>query len=373
MNKNIFFFSTLFFFSLMFFSQDLQSNDSISDTEKKKKVQIVAIPLINYSNSFGGSFGAIGSGYYKFHSHDTISPLSSSTIIGTYSTNKTWFAGQMNKFYLNEDKIRIKTSLGMGTINFQTYVGWPSYIEYIPIALQEQNSDEGFIDYSTNMQFVFAEVLSKVSNNFYIGGRTVYSHSLTTFELEGIPEDELSQFGFGISTELDTRNSQFSPTKGEHANFKTMSFFEGLGSTNSYTKINSVYNHYFPMSDRNTILARFYSDISVGDVPFSGQNIVGKDDLRGYSNGKYRGNQVYAAQSEYRHWFSEKWGYVAFGGVATAIDNSKDVQFENVLPAAGIGIRFLAIPKSNISIGIDVAVGKDDWGLYFRIGEAFTR
>jgi len=26
-----------------------------------------------------------------------------------------------------------------------------------------------------------------------------------------------------------------------------------------------------------------------------------------------------------------------------------------------------------MSIGMDVAVGKDDWGLYFRIGEAFTR
>ena len=73
--------------------------------------------------------------------------------------------------------------------------------------------DEGFIDYSTNMQFVFAEVLSRIANNFYIGGRSVYSHSVTTFELEGIPEDELSQFGFGISTELDTRNSQFAPIK----------------------------------------------------------------------------------------------------------------------------------------------------------------
>ncbi len=31
------------------------------------------------------------------------------------------------------------------------------------------------------------------------------------------------------------------------------------------------------------------------------------------------------------------------------------------------------IPSSTSSIGMDVAVGKDDWGLYFRIGEAFTR
>ncbi len=58
---------------------------------------------------------------------------------------------------------------------------------------------------------------------------------------------------------------------------------------------------------------------------------------------------------------------------ATAINDTSDLSFDNLLPAVGGGIRFLAIPSSNISIGMDVAVGKDDWGLYFRIGEAFTR
>jgi hypothetical protein len=64
---------------------------------------------------------------------------------------------------------------------------------------------------------------------------------------------------------------------------------------------------------------------------------------------------------------------VSFGGVATAINTSSDLQFSNMLPAVGAGIRFLAIPSSKINIGIDVAVGKEDWGLYIRIGEAFTR
>lgn len=36
-------------------------------------------------------------------------------------------------------------------------------------------------------------------------------------------------------------------------------------------------------------------------------------------------------------------------------------------------LRLLAIPSANSSVVMDVAVGKDDWGLYFRIGEAFTR
>ena len=47
-------------------------------------------------------------------------------------------------------------------------------------------------------------------------------------------------------------------------------------------------------------------------------------------------------------------------GVATA--------FKDLLPAIGVGIRFMAIPSEKINIGIDVAKGIDDWGIYFRIG-----
>ena len=354
---------------LSIFSQ----KDSIKNSKDEKRVSIIGIPVINYSNSFGASFGGLGTGFYHFQKNDTISPLSSSSVFAMYSTNKTWFAAQINKFYLNEDKIRIKTAFGLGVINFQTYLAWPNFIDIPTGNLNSIDNDGVFIDYETSVQFVYAEFLHRIIENLYLGGQVVYSHSKTEFDVITNPTEELSQFGFGLSSEFDSRNSQFSPTKGSHSNIGTISFFEDLGSTNSYTKLNLVYNRYFPIGERNTVLARFYSDISFGDVPFSGQNIVGRDDLRGYSEGKYRGDQVYAFQSEYRHWFADRWGYVAFGGVATAIDTASDLNIGNVLPAAGAGIRFLAIPKSNISIGVDVAVGKDDWGLYFRIGEAFTR
>jgi len=49
------------------------------------------------------------------------------------------------------------------------------------------------------------------------------------------------------------------------------------------------------------------------------------------------------------------------------------LSFSGLLPGAGAGIRFMAIESEKINIGIDVAVGKDDWGLYFRIGEAFGK
>ncbi len=52
-------------------------------------------------------------------------------------------------------------------------------------------------------------------------------------------------------------------------------------------------------------------------------------------------------------------------------DLSEDDNWSGLLPGGGAGLRYLAIKEHNINLGIDIAVGKGDWGIYFRIGEAF--
>ncbi|MGI9533302.1 BamA/TamA family outer membrane protein [Lutimonas sp.] len=374
MNKTSPLFLFLFLLPFLLFAQET-SNDTIEATKPPKKVKKVIIPTITYNNSFKAIFGFMASGFYKLNASDTISPESSSTLIGNYSTNNSWFVVQANKFYIKEDKYRSKLAGGFGSVNFQTFVDWSDIIGGLPpgIIPVPPPGDGVFVDYNTQFQFLYLDFLARVYKKLYIGGNLVYSHALTEFDAIGNPSEDVHLFGFGFSSEYDTRNNQFMPLNGFNGKFNTMTFLESLGSTSTYTNINLEYNKYFPQGERNTIVLRAYGQAAIGDVPFAGQNVVGRDDLRGYSNGKYRANQVYDVQSEYRHWFAKRWGYVAFGGVATAINDASDLSFDNLLPAVGGGIRFLAIPSSKISVGMDVAVGKDDWGLYFRIGEAFTR
>lgn len=108
----------------------------------------------------------------------------------------------------------------------------------------------------------------------------------------------------------------------------------------------------------------------IGEVPFVGQRAVGGKDLRGYTQGTYRSDKKTALQTEWRYNFYKKWGMVAFGGLAYTFETSSS-NASGLLPAAGLGLRYSIIPKMNMNAGFDFAVGKDDFGLYFRVGEAF--
>ena len=76
-------------------------------------------------------------------------------------------------------------------------------------------------------------------------------------------------------------------------------------------------------------------------------------------------------QGEYRWNFHKRWGAVGFAGVASVFNAINESDNGKLLPAIGTGIRFRAFQETNMSVGLDVAAGIDDWGVYFQIGEAF--
>ena len=101
------------------------------------------------------------------------------------------------------------------------------------------------------------------------------------------------------------------------------------------------------------------------------QFIVGQKDIRGYTQGEFRGNNKLAVQGEYRWNFHERWGAVGFIGLATVFEAINDEDNGRILPGIGCGIRYTAFTDNHMNVGLDIAAGKNDWGLYFRIGEAF--
>jgi outer membrane protein assembly factor BamA len=203
--------------------------------------------------------------------------------------------------------------------------------------------------------------------------------SETTFDFpdffpDSLKNDARNMNNIGGQLTYDRRDHQLNPYSGFKAMLKASFYRDWMGSDDDFNRYELSHNHYFTLKNkRNILVARFYATISTGNVPFLGQNVVGQDDIRGYSSGKYRNNQVYALQTEYRWRFYKRMGMVGFLGVASAVEYLPDIFENELLAGAGIGIRYLMIPKERINVGIDIAKGKGDWGLYFRIGEAFGR
>jgi outer membrane translocation and assembly module TamA len=322
--------------------------------------------MLNYNNTTGMSFGLIAQAFYKMNKQDTISPTSSSGILGIVTTNGTYFTSLFQRMYLNEDRWRILLAAGLGNINYQY---WQEFT---------QNSG-AFIGFNTAANFGLARVERQVYNKLYAGVKGIYSVAETDFDLpDFFPDDmknqRINMNSVGYLLNFDKREHQINPHGGYNIEFKNNFYREWIGSGANFESYELSYNHYYKINNERNILAtRVHTSISTGDVPFQGQNVVGRDDIRGYSEGKYRADQVYAIQAEYRWRFYNKLGMVGFVGLATAANSFSDILDETLLPGAGVGIRYLMIPKERINIGIDIAQGKDDWGLYFRIGESFGR
>ena len=336
------------------------------ETDTTKKVNFAAIPFINYDQTFGLTLGALGQMFYKLNKSDTISPSSSTGVFGMYTTNKTFFAAAFQRFYIKEDTWRITGAAGLGNINFQ-------YWQEIPII------GGAYIGFNTEAKFAMIQVERKVYKQLYAGINSVYAITRTEYDVpDFLPDslrfDERNMNNLGYQLNYDMREHQINPYKGFSIVFKNSFYREWMNNTNKFDKYDLTYNHYYQIkNERNIIATRVKATIAAGDVPFQGQNVVGQDDIRGYSSGKYRDNQIYAIQAEYRWRFYKKLGMVGFLGLATAVENISDLSNSELLPGLGVGIRYMMLAKERVNIGIDVAVGKDDWGMYFRIGESFGR
>jgi hypothetical protein len=333
----------------------------------KKSLKLAAIPLINYNRTQGLMLGGIASVYYKVNKTDTISPSSNSGIAGFYTSSTSYVYFVYQQFYLDHDRWRIRGVGGKVDINFQYY--------YLDPDLDVGN----FVSYNTSAIIVGLQVQHLIYRRIYAGLTGSYLRATTAFGIKNVSGGDsvsintLNFLGYILSN--DSRNNVHFPVAGIFFNFKNQFYRNWTGSDHNFTRYVLSYNQFFDLSgnEKHILAVRANINIADGDVPFEGQSVVGGDDIRGYSQGKYRANQTYSAQAEYRWNFYKRFGMVGFFGLATAVDKFSDAFHTPLLPGIGVGLRFRMIRSEKINIGFDGAIGKNDYSLTFRIGEAFSR
>ena len=177
----------------------------------------------------------------------------------------------------------------------------------------------------------------------------------------------------GPAFTYDTTDSQSQPRRGVEIDATWTFGFDELGDSYDHDKLIAEGHAYFALSDRTVLAGSAQFCSADGDVPFYDLCLFGASaDLRGYETGRYRDRASWALQAEVRHRFAERWGGVAFVGLGGIAPSARDlVEESNLLPAGGIGVRYRPFKTNDVQLRVDLAVGKNDYGLYVGIGEAF--
>ena len=356
--------------------------DTVKDGDtvkkKEKKFAFMPIPTLTYDRSQGAGIGAIAMGLFKADNSKKV-PLSRIMAVGNYATNSSYYIMTGTRLYLMEDKWRILAAVGYINYNFQAFQDF------------EDGGTGGVTGvyetpYTTKGSLFAFALQRRVFENFYLGIGGFMMRSDVTITLpdgsEVVEPNNTNSLSVPIS--YDTRNSIYNPSAGLFIDGRFSVVPSWLDNDNDFVKTMLYVNYYKKLGDHKILANRFAMKANFGDVPFASQDYIGQTDLRGYTQGEYRGNQTYTVQSEFRNNFYKKWGYVGFVGLGIAYRKSEEgaaagdwynsgASWSKPLPSIGAGARYLVIEKAGqkVNAGIDVAVGRGDWGFYFRITEAF--
>jgi len=330
--------------------------------EDESNLKFAGIPIPSYSDVMGFGLGVVGMAYYKLDRHDDDLPPSSSGLFGFYSENSSWVGGLFQKVHYDEDKWRGTLALGSGSVKYQ----------FNPTSIHPDFPNT-FLDYTTVTNFVYVTGSRQTWNNLYLGVEALTWSAQVSVDpsLVELPDQRFS--GPGVTAEWDKRDHIMYPTAGVLVSSRYTFFDQAFGSDRDFRKLKLSLSGYQAMGDSTRVLAgRCMLETSHGDVPFSGETIVnGNQNLRGYSNGAHRGNNLLMMEAEYRWNFWNKWGLAVFSGAAFVSNELSEMSLRDILPAAGFGLRWRIIETYKINARIDMGWGKDDHGIYFSIGEAY--
>jgi outer membrane protein assembly factor BamA len=298
------------------------------------------------------------------------SPEDSQTdVFGYYTNTHSWKFGFDQFFSFKEDRFRSKTSGRFGNVNNRfNYSNLPSDVVYgEPMKLVTTG-----LAYNVFGRLYAGVTYRYLKTNYIFDEGTEEEQEFSQAILGRAGAEETTGSGLGLAVGLDSRDHEYSPTKGIYTDLQFLAFRGWMGSDDDYSTVETFFNIYWQVRQSQVLAFRFrWRDVH-GDVPFPGQSTYGGVDLRGYAIGKYRGDGMIAAQAEYRFPVWKRVGAVVFGGTGRVYGNANTLGANQTLPSGGAGIRFLLLKDRGANIGLDFAFGRDgNSGVYFHFGEAF--
>ena len=348
-------------------SSDTPKEDKKGKNEKRGSLVIAPIPIS--SPAFGSGLLLIAGYVFKLDQQDKTSPPSWLGAASAFTSNGTGAVIVGGRLYFKENKYQTTMALGKGRANLDFFgIGRIPGRDAISVPLSMQGT------------IFFGELLRNVGRNIFIGPR--YQYRRLSARIDGlVPQGgfevpdidrKSNSVALGFHVQRDRRDSTFYPIKGTLIDFSGDFFDQAWGSRREYQTYKVAYNGFRQIRDRHVLAYRAMACSANGSVPFYDLCLFGfNSDLRGYTTGEFQNRRMFAGQAEYRVELPKRLGVVAFGGVGGVARRWGDFRSDQLLPAAGVGLRFNLDKKNHINYRIDFAFGREGGLLSIGVGEAF--
>ena len=171
---------------------------------------------------------------------------------------------------------------------------------------------------------------------------------------------------------VDTRDNLVAPRAGSYVRIIPSLASKAFGSDFAFRRLTVDWRSYGTLGAFTTAKQFQYAGVGGGAVPWDQLPMIGSDTaMRGYPRGRFRDRHAITTQVEIRtpHW--RRAGAVAFFGAGSVSNALSTFDSENWFLNAGVGFRYVLLPKDRTVARVDFGVGRGSFGINLGIGEAF--
>jgi hypothetical protein len=366
----------------------------------------IAFPIIGSNPATGFMVGLGGQYAFKKPENNLYSLMSGSIQITTKNQLLVIFK---NNIYTKKEKIFFTGDWRFQVFSQSTYGlgsdspegGVPDYQfslagQSTTIDSLEQPMDYNFLRIHQTMAF-------RIKANMYLGfglqldgyskiedkklnltsGEEFYTSNYAYSVKYGYDPKEYLSSSLNAVYVIDKRDNMIRPYKGYYLSVGWRGDMKILGAEKNGNMLKLEWRSFHNVSPRNpTHLLAFWviSELSpAGHFPYMTLPATSYDQRsrsgRGYTQGRFRGNQYTYSELEYRFPISQcggVWSGVVFVNATTANNPALNLDlFESIKPGYGVGLRVLLDKASRTNLVLDWGFGEKSSGFYLAVSETF--
>lgn len=373
----------------------------IKKKKPPKQSYLLIIPFIASNPAAGVILG--GGLNYAFKTYKTDEKVSAISSNASYSTKgllnlniKSNVFIDHEKIFLNGDwryMINNETTYGLGsekTSSENTNIGgYPTstdslgqQLKYNQVRFHETLSREVFKNFYAGIGYHY-DYFYSIKDGSLEAGDTINSHHYQYSIEHGFNYQKYTVSGVSLNLLYDSRDNQVNAYKGYYANVNFRVNPTAFGSSENSTILLTEFRAFYSLGDspnKQVLAFWLYGNfVTSGKMPYLLLPAVGYDQRqrtgRGYTFGRFRGENLMYGEAEYRFPISRHTGIlggVLFANATTTSDKDTDVRlFNYIRPAGGIGLRIMMDKITRTRLEVDGARANKTTSFYLGAQETF--